>query len=165
MWCTLLFVMCNHFKLPTWSNQREWLLVMMQIILSDNQYLCKCISKLGAASVTETFKTTFFLCRHNLMLWIESSAHGDVVKKLKHCSIAIGCWDIHCSVHLLYTLQWISQHVLNQHAKGQILTRFHAQVATCSSGLVPRRSIIKRIKFPEFAYLTMRFFSSAGLHC
>ena len=35
------------------------------------------------------------------MLQKASSAIGNVFKKLKHSSIIIGCWDIHCSVYLL----------------------------------------------------------------
>ena len=62
----------------------------------------------------------FFQCRHNLMLQTDSSAYYNVSKKLKHCSIIIGCWDILWSVHLLFTLWWIFQHVISHNAKGGI---------------------------------------------
>ena len=42
-----------------------------------------------------------FQCRHNLLLQTDLSAYGNVSKKLKHCFIITGNWDIHWSVHLL----------------------------------------------------------------
>ena len=53
------------------------------------------------------------------MLQRESIAPDNILKKLKHCSTIISCWDIHWTMHLTFQqvhTPWISQYVISQHA-------------------------------------------------
>ena len=56
----------------------------------------------------QNFWNNFFQCRFILMLNTDSWTPGNVFKKLQHCSIIVGCWDIHWSVHLLFKQVCIS---------------------------------------------------------
>ena len=55
---------------------------------------------LRVTSVAKIYKTTFWNIAVIVMLQTESSGHGKVFKKLKHCSIIIGCWDVHWFIYL-----------------------------------------------------------------
>ncbi len=56
----------------------------------------------------QNLQNNFFHCVFILMFQ---------AKKLKHCSVIIGCWDTLWNVHLLCrcTLEWMFQYVINPH--------------------------------------------------
>ena len=108
-----------HISLASWKTHptKHWALGRRQSNAGHQlSYLMFNLYHAAGDFCWQNLKNNFFQCRYILMPQTDSSSQGNTFKKLKHCSIIIGCWNIHWNRKC--TLQRILQHIISQHAKG-----------------------------------------------